>query len=132
MKPKKQSGHSPDEYAALMVGAVRTHQACSPLADRLGEVLAMLNVRSVARPTDWNLHYTGAIELRWHNGSDRFGSSTKWVGLLIGSDAEIQIRGNTNKKSYSGEGGISIAGLPLADAVEIVRIVLRLVQDDTK
>lgn len=126
MKPKKQPGHSPEEYAALLVGACENHQACAPLAHKLSEALAMLIRRAVARPTDWSFQYTGAIELRWHNGADRFGSSTKWAGLLI-TAGEYQIRGSTESRNYSGDKGIHVAGLPLADAVEMLRILLRLV-----
>lgn len=123
---KKPKGHSPEEYAALLVGACENHQACAPLAPRLADVLAMLIRRVVARPTDWSFQYTGAIELRWHNGADRFGSSTKWAGLII-TATDYQIRGCTTPKDYSSERGISVSGLPIADAVEMLRILLRLV-----
>lgn len=126
---KKPKGHSPEEYAALLVGACENHQACAPLALRLAEVLAMLIRRAVARPTDWSFQYTGAIELRWHNGADRFGSSTRWVALLI-TAGECQIRGSTESKNYSGDKGIHVADLPLADAVEMLRILLRLVYQE--
>ena len=121
------------EYAALMSAAALVHGPVNPLAKRLGDILLALGALDIRRPNDWQFHWNGYVELRWHDGGPMFRDSTLCVSLNIMPDS-LSIHGRLEKgeRGYDDYGKANIRGLSDEDGMKVLRVFLSIVNKPKK
>lgn len=124
----KKSVSKASEYAAVICAALELHGPCAPLVPKVADVLKEVHLLGVRTPTDFQFHFSGHVELRWHDGKpESFHSSKKAVSLNI-SATELGIRGNVTPREFSGDKGmVDIRGLQLKQAMQILTVLISLV-----
>jgi hypothetical protein len=117
------------DYVSTLTDAVLTHAACKKNHGRLRDVLQNMQLEKIPQPTDWQFHYTGAIELRWHNGDEHLSTSTKSMSLTI-FESSYNISGDfsTDPSKYRSESRSNVQGLTELDsAIQLLKIFVPMV-----
>jgi len=113
-----------ESYVGVMLQAAIEHGPVAPMVKRFGLVLRGLGSSGVRKPNDWQFHFNGYIELRWHDGVTTFSTSQRWIGLDIMPDT-LMVRGRL-EKSYDQQGGITIRGLSEVDMRSVLKILVEM------
>lgn len=134
-KAKKPSVPMIDEaYAKILIEAIQTHGTGKAYTGELFLLLTALERKSVRRPNDWTIQYTGPIELRWYDGGGEFHKHRKWIGITILKDG-FTIRGRTDMQNpYNSDSSITIPRLTLIEVSDIFPVMAQIVDkpEETK
>ena len=127
-KPK-QDGKRPvidPDYVGSILTALQIHGPCRELMGRAREFLSL--IEGVRRPWDFQLQYTGYLDLRWHErDAEFFGSSKRYVVAQLGKGG-VSLRGELSPdRGYGDRERTNIAGLPVEDAATILRLLVTLI-----
>ena len=121
------------EFKEALDVALRGHEACSQgnLLQDFNCFVERMEECGIRLPNDWQPQYTGAFELRWHNGPRRYSESDGAISVSFGrneaSEIVYTIRGRMpgQKRSYDRE-GLSIPQISREHALSLLTTLIRI------
>ena len=121
------------EFKESLDTALRAHEGCSRghLLHDFNCFVERMEECGIRLPNDWQPQYTGALEMRWHNGPRKYSESDGAISVtLFQSDGDgivYTIRGRMpgQKRTYERE-GMSIPQISRENALSLLTTLVQI------
>ena len=120
-------------YPELIRLAAMAHANGRASAGLVASTIAGVLAAGVRLPDQFDFGHHGGSQFRWKNGTNSYstGEFEKYIDLSVHPDGRLSLYGRLCKSEYNNAETTNIRYLKLADAVTLLAILVRIVDEPT-